>query len=690
MKYLFLGGYLLWTVVGLGQQKKLPLIDLDRRANTTYVDSLIQIGKENLQAVSVLPNSPTNDISRLEALDYLSVMYRYRSGKRDSVLHYANKLIEVAIQTKQPSYEIKGHYYKVIHYQINLLNYPKALQACHHGLIAIDKYPALQKESWRFYTTMGEIFIAIEQFQKALDVLNKAKLALEDDNPVKNNRFVYANVLQQIGNIYKHIYQFDNAKKYLLESLALIKPTQSKGSLYYLNLDLADLHRINGYYQEALQYIFEAEKAAYPDRLRLLNTWAWFSRVYCDLNNYDLAIEYGLKSYQKGATAMTQRIGHHSLYRAYQAKQDWQKSLLHYEKHISVSDTMRAKRQITESTNLQNDFELNQLALRSQQAQEIQAQKLLTLQKQAEIERLKAQATNDALSAQANEAELQRKLETQALKTQAQRVKLTQDQKIKELEIRELNQNLALQQRTQNFLWLGFGLLGLVVVGGVWYNRQLKIKNKQLATKNQEISEALLRGQTTERKRVAAELHDNLGGLLGALKMTTNALDTSTLHPHEQSIYRQIITMIDDANVQVRTLSHNLIPEELEKQGLVASLQKLVSKLNVGSKTKFEFQASGIDKRLEKQVEFNLYTIVLELCNNILKHANASEASVELHQQNGSLHLLVSDDGQGFDAQSDAKRGMGLHNLQARAEAIGAILKIHSQKGEGTLVSVKT
>lgn len=214
-------------------------------------------------------------------------------------------------------------------------------------------------------------------------------------------------------------------------------------------------------------------------------------------------------------------------------------------------------------------------------------------------------------------------------------------------------------------------------------------RTKELQTALNEAQNALLKGQTIERKRVASELHDNLGGLLAALKMTTNALDTHDLHPQEQEIYAQMVTMIDDANRQVRSLSHNLLPEELEKTGLVASLQTLINKLNVSHNTAFEFYCENLDERLHKSIEFNLYTIVLELCNNILKHSNASRASIELINRNGKMQLLVADNGKGFKPNEHDANGMGLKNLYDRAKAIGAFVKVHSEKGEGTLITLK-
>lgn len=689
MKYLVLFIGLSLACKGYCQFPKLPQVNLDKRYNNRYLDSLIQLGTTHWRALSVLPSTQTRDTLKLETLSYIVSVFRYKTGNRDSLLYYIDLLTESARMLKQPAYEIKGLYAKVVYHQVNTP--PKALHFCHQAITLIEKYPALRSESWQFNSALGEIFIAIEQYQKALGFLQAAKTELEKDDKKKTYKFQYANVLQQIGNTYKELGRFEESKKHLLEAVATIQSANKSSSLYYLYLDLGDLHRLNGRYEEALPFFLEADKESNrtKNRTQIITGWAWLSRIYCDLKNYDFAIEYGRKATQNLGSLMSQRIAYHSLYRAYLARQDWQNSLLQYEKHIAISDTLRNKRQIGESINIQNEFELNQLAIRSQQAQEIQVQKFVAVQKQAEIEKLKAKTVNDALVTKANETELKRKLETQALKTQAQRVQANQIKKIKGLEIKELSQKIALQQRTQNFLVFGFGLLILLTVGVFWAYYQLKNKNKQLAAKNQEISEALLKGQTTERKRVASELHDNLGGLLSALKMATNTLDIHDLHPQERGIYAQMVGMIEDANRQVRSLAHNLLPEELEKSGLLVSLEKLISKLNVSQKTQFELQAIGLTQRLDRKTEFNLYTIILELCNNIIKHANAKEASVELIRKDTHLQVLVSDDGEGIDAAANKEAGMGLKNLQERAEAIGAAVRVLSEKGEGTVVSLK-
>ena len=111
-----------------------------------------------------------------------------------------------------------------------------------------------------------------------------------------------------------------------------------------------------------------------------------------------------------------------------------------------------------------------------------------------------------------------------------------------------------------------------------------------MRAKNREIEEALLRGQTLERKRMAADLHDNLGGLLAAIRTSLSALNPTDMADQEQKIYHNLLTMSKEAFAEVRYLSHNFQPDELEKQGLAEAFTRLVDKLNITQKIKFQFR----------------------------------------------------------------------------------------------------
>lgn len=256
----------------------------------------------------------------------------------------------------------------------------------------------------------------------------------------------------------------------------------------------------------------------------------------------------------------------------------------------------------------------------------------------------------------------------------------------KELQIQAL-QNESLT-KTRNFL-IGISLLGLLLTGYIlWSNRKLKDKNKELSKKNKEIEEALLRGQTLERKRVASELHDNLNTKIAALRWRLEALDTSKYPEADQKIHASVLQTLEDVYADIRLISHNLLPAELETHGISVALQKLIEKLNANTKTQFHLVSKDFTERLDPKVEYELYSIALELVNNVLKHAQAQQVWLSLSRNEENVILTVSDDGIGFE-QDMHSSGVGLRNISSRVASLHGQWYADSKPNAGTKVTVE-
>ena len=198
----------------------------------------------------------------------------------------------------------------------------------------------------------------------------------------------------------------------------------------------------------------------------------------------------------------------------------------------------------------------------------------------------------------------------------------------------ELEQELT-QQRNLLYMLIGTGLFLIGVVGVfIW-------RNTTLSRTNEEFRAALLQGQTLERKRVAADLHDNLGSTLSSLQWTLESIDKTRLNPAEQAVYKYLSQQVSQAYNDVRLLSHNLLPDELAKQGLPVALSLLVDKLNHNTPVRFTLTLPEHPKRMSSRIEFELYSICLELLNNSLKHAGATDINITLYQSDGSVQSLL-------------------------------------------------
>jgi signal transduction histidine kinase len=247
----------------------------------------------------------------------------------------------------------------------------------------------------------------------------------------------------------------------------------------------------------------------------------------------------------------------------------------------------------------------------------------------------------------------------------------------------EIESQLNAQKEKQTWYKLGLGILVFLITIGIFRNYQLTQKNKQ-------ISAAMLQGQTIERQRVASDLHDNLGSTLSSIGWSMEAIDKSKMTKKEQEVYQNLQTMINTAYGEVRLLSHNLLPEELEKQGLITALQTFVRKLNQNTKTNFELIFPDNFERLNKKTEFELYSICLELVNNILKHSQATEAKIHFKTTHNQLIMSILDNGKGvFENKSDGK---GLKNVQARVDSLSGKWEMQNIEVKGVVnkITIKT
>ncbi|ADB42396.1 tetratricopeptide repeat-containing sensor histidine kinase [Spirosoma linguale] len=217
---------------------------------------------------------------------------------------------------------------------------------------------------------------------------------------------------------------------------------------------------------------------------------------------------------------------------------------------------------------------------------------------------------------------------------------------------------------------------------------ELLSANRELVRKNEEIKSALFKGQTIERKRVALELHDNLSSLLSAVNMSIQAINPQNLSNAEQSVYRNVKQLIQNAYSEVRNISHNILPAGLEQEGLVATLTTLVGQLNQNSPLQFSLLINGLTARLPVEIEFNVYSIVFELINNAIRHANATQVIISLVRTDQGIDISVADDGIGM-GQFSTKRGVGLQNIQTRLDSLGGTFDTNLPVEKGTCICIK-
>lgn len=262
------------------------------------------------------------------------------------------------------------------------------------------------------------------------------------------------------------------------------------------------------------------------------------------------------------------------------------------------------------------------------------------------------------------------------------------------------------KQKAQRNTWiLGISSLFIIILL-VFFLKQYKLrqKNLNLELSKQELMQqqrlekikndsqvrilnATLDGKESERKQIAETLHDSVSALLSSANLHLQACKTqfNGATPVEVDKSQSII---NEASQKIRDLSHTLVSSILLKFGLSYAIKDIAEKFS-NSQLQIDFETRYI-RRYDQGFEIKLYNITQEFVNNILKHSNASNASITLVEKNKKLQLTIKDNGDGFDKELiPEKDGLGLNQIDARIQMMQGKFTIESGKGKGTTISIE-
>lgn len=247
------------------------------------------------------------------------------------------------------------------------------------------------------------------------------------------------------------------------------------------------------------------------------------------------------------------------------------------------------------------------------------------------------------------------------------------------------------------FLFLFIGMLTLAILAGTvvlfFFLYQKKMLRQQLQLSELETAhrEELLHSNIeqieSERHRIATDLHDELGGIFSTLKLKINQLGPEANLSQLMAESRDII---DNGIDSVRRISHSITPPGLEMFGLADALLSLCQKTD-SPQLSVDFSCSDDFPRLEGKLELGLYRIAQELLNNSIRHAQASQIQMQLQAEGDRIWFEYSDNGKGFDpAILQDRRGLGLKNIEARANYLNASVVWQTNPGQGLKTTVAT
>ena len=210
---------------------------------------------------------------------------------------------------------------------------------------------------------------------------------------------------------------------------------------------------------------------------------------------------------------------------------------------------------------------------------------------------------------------------------------------------------------------------------------ELQQKNKLLALSS------MIEGQEAERLRIAKDLHDSLGGLLSTVKAHFTSIQKEIQQLAKLNLTERTNELIDEACIEVRRISHNMMPHSLSISGLQGAIEDMAVNLREQG-YQVSLEMSNLPK-IENTKQVMIYRLMQEVISNIRKHANAKSILLQLLSYENELNLVIEDNGDGFDYQKAiAKDGLGIKSINSRAEFLDATIEWDSKPGEGTSISI--
>jgi len=661
------------------------------------------IGQENLSTKELLNKIENSDGK--QKVDFLNeIAWRYRKIQKDSALFYATESINIAEalnynEGHSTALNRKGLVLKNKNlYKEALVTYQKALAIenkignnfgiarANYQIGSVFEKMGLHQEALKHYETSLPIFRGLDDTNNLGKTLNKIAINTQDLGDYHKAILTFEQALdlkQQVKDslgiintkldlsiLYQQLKYFNKANIYLKECASFYKQNDFKEEYFTALHNLGNNFYYLGSLEQSEYYFNELLQDSLEDKSLKANIYNSIGAVYQDQElfwkaqeNYELALILFTKINDINGIG----ISNASLGIIYgKDTSDVEKAIFHLEKglsHIDSTDNISFKLDILSA--------LSESYLKAE-----------NWEKAAETNQryifIKENLTENKRMASAIKADLEKEVAILKEQKQKQRVIFI-----------ALLVSLSLAIAMAFFAFRS-------------YKNKQKIRDERKSNelKQRKIDSLLseielqstyakLQGQDDERKRIAKDLHDRLGGILSTIKLYFNSVNDKIDDLKQENLnqYQKANQLLDKAVEEVRAIAHNMESGILSKFGLVAELENLVENIQESKQIKIQFITHGMRTRLDNKMEAEIYKIIQELVSNILKHADATKITLQIIRDNNAVNILVEDDGKGFILE-EVKRGMGLKNIALRVDNLNGELLIDSTVGRGSTISI--
>lgn len=585
-------------------------------------------------------------------------------------LNYAVRELTLAVQTQRTADEAQAEsdlgniYNRMAVYDTALVHYEKAL--------ALRQKLGHEEKMAGIYANIATVYMRQSKFSQALELeFNSLKLFEKLGRTVNQ-----ANLLGNIGNIYNELGQYETAMEFFRKGFAISENYPlirgnirvNMGGLFFTqsikDSTVVDANALDS----AIYFYLDAEK--YLKKVaadyNLAAVYNDLGRIYTFNKNYQLAINYSTLSLAI-RRRLSDRLG-------------VALSLLAIgDLYSKTGKTAEAITNLKESVAILSD--LNQYySLKDGLIKLSTIYKSTGDYKQALAYFAEYAATSEKLYSNENAAKM------------AEMKTLYETEK-KDLELLKTRAELERQQQKILIRNITIGavivVLLLIVMSGYFYIRKRSLQQKaeldaELARQNAIRAKAVIDAEEQQRIRIARDLHDGIGQLLSAARLNMGSIRVTE---QQATAVNNALSLLDDSIKEVRSVSHEMMPGTLMKQGLESALREFMGKLQ-GLKT--ELDVVGIEQRLPTDKETIVYRAIQELVTNTIRHAAATKLSVQVIRHDNELTVMVEDNGKGYDISKIKEvAGIGLKNIISRVEFAGGSIHFDSALGKGSTTTVE-
>jgi two-component system NarL family sensor kinase len=535
---------------------------------------------------------------------------------------------------------------------------------------AKEKIPS--KEKITFLAKEACQYMKEDKFEKSLV---KSRIALHYAIAIKDDNLI-ATIYNTIGANFDEMSEFDKAFFYYNKGLVYANKTKNYQLRNWLYNNLGNIYCFDKkqyekgifYYKKALEYSTKIKDSSQIVFTKLNITWAYF-----DIGRFDNGYPYlqFINKHHKKHGDESTIVALNMLNGMYYGhKLEREKANLFFKNAIRLGNKGQEKSDLSFS-----HLEYSKFLLKNGQYQQA-------------YENL---ATYNTISAELNNEEKLKKVNVAGINLELDQYK----REIDTIEAKyQTNQQVLIERQYKNKQISVIIIASLILIIILFYfffqNTRLKQNNKlkDIQSKIQEnIINASINGQETERKKIASFLHDNISALLSSAGLHLTVFTSQNQTPPEEIVKTKVL--LKEAHDKVRDLSHELMPTLLARFGLFYALEDLCEK-NSNSVIDFKYSSAVSSKiRYNEDFEMKMYFIVSELLNNITKHSQAKKGTVTIHEYNESIHIHIHDNGKGFDTDKfEIIEGFGLNQTRSRINNLHGNLTINSKLDSGTSVSI--